>query len=102
MSMGSDNTFLRSQALTWNDTIPILGINTNRQVYEGVLNSAYIDPGKKEEHSFDVLSELDDLRSVKYEKRSRLLFECYKQDRELPLQRTLCLNELMVAEKDIS
>ena len=43
VSLGGDHTFLRASSLIWNRRIPILGINTNKEVYSGVLNPHYID-----------------------------------------------------------
>ena len=43
VAMGGDHTFLRASALIWDRKIPILGVNTNRHVYTGVLNPHFID-----------------------------------------------------------
>lgn len=43
VSLGGDHTFLRASSLIWDRRVPILGVNTNRQVYTGVLNPHFID-----------------------------------------------------------
>ena len=48
MSMGGDRTFLKSQSLIWNNSIPLMGINTNRDEFVGALNNHFIDYGMKE------------------------------------------------------
>lgn len=75
VSMGGDHTFLKSQALLWDSEIPILGINTNRDVFEGVLNTHWIDFGKKEEQTSNLLYAMEDREALGFEKRSRILFE---------------------------
>lgn len=48
VSLGGDHTFLRASALIWNRMIPILGINTNKDVYTGVLNPHFVDYNKRD------------------------------------------------------
>ena len=55
VSLGGDHTFLRASALIWDRCTPILGINTNKEVYTGVLNPHWIDFEKKETHSEQIL-----------------------------------------------
>ena len=43
ISMGGDHTFLRSQAMIKSRSVPIMGINTVRANFNGVLNSQFID-----------------------------------------------------------
>ena len=52
-----------------------MGVNTNRDVFTGALNTEWIDYGKKEEHSMDILESIESASSIAYEKRSRILFE---------------------------
>ena len=75
ISMGGDHAFLKSQALLWDQTIPIMGINTNRNKWAGALNSHSIDFSSKEEQALKLLEQLDCASSVSFEKRSRILFE---------------------------
>lgn len=51
VSLGGDHTFLRASALIWNRMIPILGINTNKDVYTGVLNPHFINYSKRDKHA---------------------------------------------------
>lgn len=102
VSMGGDHTFLKSQALLWDQSIPILGINTNRDVFEGVLNTHWIDFGKKEEQASNLLYAMEDPEAVGYEKRSRILFERKPSSMHRNPKRALCLNETLCAEKDVS
>ena len=102
VSMGGDHTFLKSQALLQAQDIPIIGINTNRDVFEGALNTEWIDFGKKEEHAMNLLESIEDDGGVVYEKRSRLLFERQPTNKHNNLKRTFCLNETLCAERDVS
>ena len=43
VSLGGDHTFLRASGLISDRRIPILGVNTNKDVYTGVLNPHHID-----------------------------------------------------------
>ena len=54
---------------------PILGINTNKDVYTGVLNPHFIDYEDRERHAEMLLESMEDDHSVSYEKRGRILFE---------------------------
>ena len=51
VSLGGDHTFLRASALIWDRRIPILGINTNKDVYTGVLNPHWIDYEHRDRHT---------------------------------------------------
>ncbi len=75
VSLGGDHTFLRASALIWDRKVPILGINTNRDVYTGVLNPHFIDHDQMERHSALLLETMEDDHAVGYDKRSRILFE---------------------------
>ena len=75
VSLGGDHTFLRASALIWNRMIPILGINTNKDVYTGVLNPHFINYSKRDKHAEQLLELMEDDHSVSYEKRGRILFE---------------------------
>ena len=75
VSLGGDHTFLRASALIWNRMIPILGINTNKDVYTGVLNPHFINYSKRDKHAEQLLQLMEDDHSVSYEKRGRILFE---------------------------
>jgi len=102
VSMGGDHTFLRSQALLPDRTVPIVGINTRRGTFEGVLNTQYIDHEFKETMTTNLLELLEDESAVSYEKRSRILFESQVGGENAPLKRVMCLNETLCAEKDVS
>ena len=58
--------------------------------------------GKKEEHAMNLLESIEDDGGVVYEKRSRLLFERQPTNKHNNLKRTLCLNETLCAERDVS
>ena len=75
VSLGGDHTFLRASALIWNRMIPILGINTNKDVYTGVLNPHFVDYNKRDQHAEQLLELMEDDHSVSYEKRGRILYE---------------------------
>ena len=75
VSMGGDHTFLRAQALLPDRTVPIIGLNTKRGTFEGVLNTQHIDYEFRETMSANLLEMLEDESAVSYEKRSRILFE---------------------------
>lgn len=75
VSMGGDHTFLRAQALIQNRKVPIMGINTCRDEFEGVLNTQYIDYEARLEQAEKLLEKMEDESSFTYEKRSRILFE---------------------------
>ena len=102
VSLGGDHTFLRASSLIWDSKTPILGINTNRDVYTGVLNSHYIDHRKREKHAALLLETMEDDHSLAYEKRSRILYERTRQHEEQEEQRALCLNEVFCAEHDVA
>ena len=82
VSLGGDHTFLRASALIWDRRIPILGINTNRDVYTGVLNPHWIDYEKRERHAKQILETMEDDHSVGYEKRTRFLYERVREREE--------------------
>ena len=75
VAMGGDHTFLRASALIWDKRIPILGINTNRHVYTGVLNPHFIDHSDMERQAAMLLETMEDDHSVGYDKRSRIMYE---------------------------
>ena len=75
VSLGGDHTFLRASALIWDRMTPILGINTNKDVYTGVLNPHFIDYEDREKQAEMLLELMEDDHSVSYEKRGRILFE---------------------------
>ena len=75
VAMGGDHTFLRASALIWDRKIPILGINTNRNVYTGVLNPHFIDYKDMERHAALLLETMEDDHAVGYDKRSRIMYE---------------------------
>ena len=81
---------------------PILGINTNKDVYTGVLNPHFIDYSKREKHAEQLLSLMDDDYSLSYEKRSRLLYERIRNNENQEEQKVLTLNEVFCAEKEVS
>lgn len=78
VSMGGDHTFLRSSGLIWDRRIPLLGINTNRDVYTGVLNPHFIDASEQERHAAMILETMEDDHAVGYDKRTRILYERIK------------------------
>lgn len=102
VSMGGDHTFLKSQALVWDKSIPIVGINTNRDVFTGALNTQHIDFGQKEEQTTELLEQMDDDSCIWFEKRSRILFERQPSHSNRDERQMICLNETMTAEKDIA
>lgn len=102
VSLGGDHTFLRASALIWNRMTPILGINTNKDVYTGVLNPHFIDYSKREKHAEQLLSLMDDDYSLSYEKRARLLYERIRNNENQEEQKVLTLNEVFCAEKEVS
>lgn len=75
VALGGDHTFLRASALIWDKRVPILGINTNRDVYTGVLSPHWMDFSKKESHAEMLVETMNDDHSVGYEKRTRILYE---------------------------
>ena len=75
VSLGSDHSFLRASALIWDRRIPILGINTNRDVDIGVLNAHFIDYEHRQKHSEWILEHMEDDHAVGFEKRTRFLYE---------------------------
>jgi len=88
--------------LIWDKRVPILGINTNRDVYTGVLSPHYMDFKKKERHAAKLLETMNDDHSVGYEKRTRILYEKVRTHEEQEEQRMLCLNEVFCAEREVS
>ena len=103
VSMGGDHTFLRAQALIQDRRVPIMGINTCREKFEGILNTQYIDYDERLEHATRLLEKVEDESAFTYEKRSRVLFEQLPStESDEPPQRVLCLNETLCAEKDVS
>ena len=96
--MGGDRTFLKAQSLIWNNTLPIMGINTNRDEFVGALHNHFIDYGMKEQQSINLLEQMENDYAVTFEKRSRLLFE-RQQSKDYPDEcKMLCLNETFCAE----
>ena len=93
---------MRASALIWNRMTPILGINTNKDVYTGVLNPHFIDYSKREKHAEQLLSLMDDDYSLSYEKRARLLYERIRNNENQEEQKVLTLNEVFCAEKEVS
>ena len=82
VSLGGDHTFLRASALIWDIGIPILGINTNKDVYTGVLNPHYIDYDKRQKHSEWILETMEEEYNVGFEKRQRILYEKVREREE--------------------
>ena len=82
--------------------MPILGVNTNRHVYTGVLNPHFIDFSKREKHASALLETMEDDHSLCYEKRTRILYERIKNNEKEEEQKALCLNEVFCAESDVS
>ena len=101
VALGGDHTFLRASALIW-DRTPILGVNTNRDVYTGVLNPHFIDYEHRDRHCRLLLESMEDDHRVGYEKRTRILYEKVRQYENEEEQRILSLNEVFCAEKDVS
>jgi NAD kinase len=93
VALGGDHTFLRASSLIWDRAIPILGINTNQQVYNGALNPHFIDFDQRERHSQLLLETMEDDHSVAFEKRARLIFERLRQHEKQTEERVLVLNE---------
>eukprot|EP00353_Schmidingerella_taraikaensis_P010392 CAMPEP_0185593234 /NCGR_PEP_ID=MMETSP0434-20130131/70826_1 /TAXON_ID=626734 ORGANISM="Favella taraikaensis, Strain Fe Narragansett Bay" /NCGR_SAMPLE_ID=MMETSP0434 /ASSEMBLY_ACC=CAM_ASM_000379 /LENGTH=114 /DNA_ID=CAMNT_0028219685 /DNA_START=193 /DNA_END=538 /DNA_ORIENTATION=+ len=60
VALGGDHTFLRASALIWDRSIPILGVNTNRHVYMGVLSPHFVDYEKREQHTVKLLETMED------------------------------------------
>lgn len=102
VAMGGDHTFLRASGLIWDSRIPLLGINTNRDVYTGVLAPHYIDAEEQERHAAMILESMNDDHAVGYDKRTRILYERVKVHEEDEEQKVLCLNEAFCAERDVS
>jgi len=102
VALGGDHTFLRASALIWDRRTPILGINTNKDVYTGVLNPHWIDFNKKERDSTWLLETMEDEYSLSYEKRCRILYERVREHENQEEQKVLILNEMFSAEGDIS
>lgn len=50
ISLGGDHTFLRTSAII-EDSTPIVGITTNRDMYTGALNGHFIDHKHRAEQS---------------------------------------------------
>ena len=87
VSLGGDHTFLRASALIWDRRTPILGINTNKDVYSGVLNPHFIDYESREEQAGKILETMEDDHSTSYEKRTRFLYERTRERKEQEEQR---------------
>ena len=102
MALGGDHTFLRASALIWDRSVPILGVNTNRHVYTGVLSPHYIDFKDKELNTDWLLEHMNDDHCVGYDKRTRVLYERVRSRDDQEEQKLLCLNEVFCAEKDVS
>lgn len=102
VALGGDHTFLRASALIWDRRVPILGINTNRDVYTGVLSPHWIDYKSKEKHAAILLETMNDDHSVGYDKRSRILYEKIRTSESQEEEKVLSLNEVFCAEKDVS
>lgn len=102
VALGGDHTFLRASAVIWDKMTPILGINTNREVYTGVLNPHFIDHTDRERHAALLLETMEDDHARGYEKRQRMLFERVRDSEDQEEQKILCLNEVFCAERDVS
>ena len=102
VSLGGDHTFLRASGLISDRRIPILGINTNKDVYTGVLNPHHIDYNERQRHSEWILETMEDDLSISFEKRQRILYERVREREEQEEQRVLVLNEVFTAERDVS
>ena len=100
VALGGDHTFLRASALIWDRRTPILGVNTNKDVYTGVLNPQWIDYEKKERDSEWLLESMEDEYSIGYEKRCRILYEKVREHDNEEEQKVLILNEIFCAESD--
>ena len=74
VAMGGDRTFLRAAALITDRSTPILGINTNREVYTGVLAPHYIDYDQMDDHASALIEAMDDDHAVGFENRSRIKY----------------------------
>ena len=75
-------------------------MNTNKDVYTGVLNPQWIDYEKKERDSEWLLESMEDEYSIGYEKRCRILYEKVREHDNEEEQKVLILNEIFCAESD--
>mmetsp|Transcript_14972 Transcript_14972/g.20304 ORF Transcript_14972/g.20304 Transcript_14972/m.20304 type:complete len:165 (+) Transcript_14972:297-791(+) len=102
VALGGDHTFLRASALIWDRSIPILGVNTNRHVYMGVLSPHFVDYEKREQHTVKLLETMEDDYARAYERRTRILYERLRTHESQKEEKVLCLNEVFCAERDVS
>ena len=80
VSLGGDHTFLRASSLIWDRKIPILGVNTNRDAYTGVLNPHFIDFDERNKHAGALLETMEDEYALHYEMRTRILYERIREN----------------------
>ena len=102
VALGGDNTFLTASALIWDRRVPILGVNTNRAANMGALSPHFIDYDSRDKHARMLLETMNDDHSVGYDKRTRILYEKIRNTEYEEEEKMLALNEIFVAEKDVS
>jgi len=80
VSLGGDHTYLVASGLIEDKKTPLLGINTNKEIFTGALYSNYVDFKQRKKQVRDMLVACEDDDRLIYYKRSRIHFEMEQTD----------------------